>query len=154
MPYIGEIVRNQMYEQYGEDAYNNGYQVRTTIDSHLQTLAEDTLRSSLHRFDERRQFRPIRERVDLAQYATETDWDKQLALFGKLGYTEPALILTLKNGAAGGLSRLREADESERGFSELGASLAGSAPAEERGGQWQGVGAGRCRFACAMRALA
>ena len=100
MPYIGEIVRNQMYEQYGEDAYNNGYQVRTTIDSHLQTLAEDTLRSSLHRFDERRQFRPIRERVDLAQYATEADWDKQLALFGKLGYTEPALILTLKNGAA------------------------------------------------------
>ena len=100
MPYIGEIIRNQMYEQYGEDAYNNGYQVRTTIDSQLQALAEDTLRSSQHRFDERRQFRPIRERIDLAQYATEADWDKQLAQFGKLGYTEPALILTLKNGAA------------------------------------------------------
>ncbi|MDD1650038.1 MAG: PBP1A family penicillin-binding protein [Methylococcaceae bacterium] len=100
LPYIAEIIRNQMYEQYGENAYNNGYQVRTTIDSSLQTLAEDTLRSSLHHFDEKRRFRPIREHVDLEKYTSEADWDRQLTGFGKLGYTVPALILTLKGGAA------------------------------------------------------
>lgn len=100
LPYIAEIIRNQMYEQYGEEAYNNGYQVRTTIDSSLQTLAEDTLRSSLHHFDEKRRFRPITERVDMEKYPAEADWDRQLASFGKLGYTVPALILTLKGGAA------------------------------------------------------
>lgn len=100
LPYIAEIIRNQMYEQYGEDAYSNGYQVRTTIDSSLQTLAEDILRSSLHHFDEKRRFRPIRERIDMGKNPTEADWDRQLAGLGKLGYTAPALILTLKGGAA------------------------------------------------------
>mgnify|MGYP006280247787 CR=1 FL=1 len=99
-PYVAEIVRNQMYEQYGEFAYEDGYQVRTTIDSRLQLLAEEALRTSQHQFDERRRFRAIKEHVDLSQYNTEADWDKQLARFGKIGLTEPALILTLKNGAA------------------------------------------------------
>ena len=100
LPYIAEIVRNQMYDQYGENAYDDGYQVKTTIDPKLQLLAEDTLRSSQHRFDERRYFRPIKEHVDLEKYKTEAEWDAQLEKFGKLGYTIPALILTLKNGAA------------------------------------------------------
>lgn len=100
LPYIAEIIRNQMYEQYGEEAYNNGYQVRTTIDSKLQLLAQDTLRSSLHRFDERRRFRPITEHIDLETHTTEADWDQQLAKLGQLGYTMPGLILTLKNGGA------------------------------------------------------
>lgn len=100
LPYIAEIIRNQMYDQYGEDAYNNGYQVRTTIDAKLQWLAEDTLRSSLHHFDERRRFRAITEHISLEKYTTEEEWDKQLARSGILGYTEPGLILSLKNGAA------------------------------------------------------
>lgn len=100
LPYIAEIIRNQMYEQYGEDAYNDGYQVKTTIDPKLQLLAEDTLRSSLHHFDERRNFRPIKEHIDLEKYTTEAEWDTQLNRLGKLGYTVPALILTLKSGSA------------------------------------------------------
>ncbi len=100
LPYIAEIVRNQMYEQYGENAYDDGYQVRTTIDARLQALAEDTLRASQHHFDERRRFRPIQEHIDLEHHTSEADWDRELARFGRLGYTEPALILTLKNGAA------------------------------------------------------
>lgn len=100
LPYVAEIVRNQMYDQYGEEAYNNGYQVRTTIDSKLQLLAEDTLRTSLHDFDERRRFRAIRERVDLKTFKTAKAWDQQLANFGKIGLTEPGLILALKNGSA------------------------------------------------------
>lgn len=100
LPYISEIIRNQMYDQYGEEAYNNGYQVRTTIDSKLQTLAEDTLRSSLHHFDERRRFRPITENIDLEKYTTEAEWDKELKKRRQLGFTVPGLILALEKGGA------------------------------------------------------
>lgn len=100
LPYVAEIIRNEMYQQYGEDAYNNGYRVYSTIDSQLQVLAEQTLRDSLHHFDEERRFRGIRERVDLRKFPAAPDWDRQLANFGKIGYTEPGMILSFKNGAA------------------------------------------------------
>jgi penicillin-binding protein 1A len=100
LPYIAEIVRTQMFEQFGEEAYNNGFKVKTTIDSKLQLLAEDTLRKSLHQFDERRRFHAIREHATLKNGATQADWDKALAPFPKLGLTVPALITGLKNGSA------------------------------------------------------
>lgn len=100
LPYVAEIIRNEMYQQYGEAAYNNGYRVYTTLDSHLQTLAEQTLRDSLHHFDEERRFRGIRERIDLQKFPSTTDWDRQLASLGKIGLTEPGLILSFKNGTA------------------------------------------------------
>ena len=98
LPYIAEIIRNQMFEQYGENAYSLGYKVTTTIDSKLQLLAEDVLRVSLHQFDERHAFRGIFERIDLSKYPTETEWKKQLLSLGKIGETEPALVTTLKSG--------------------------------------------------------
>ena len=100
LPYIAEIVRNQMFEQYGESAYNNGYKVTTTVDSNLQGVAEEILRQSLHQFDERHPFRGIFERIDLKKYTTETEWKKQLSLLGRMGETEPALVLSMKSGEA------------------------------------------------------
>lgn len=100
LPYIAEIVRNQMFEQYGEEAYSSGYQVKTTIDSRLQLLAEKTLRSNLHHFDEKRRFHAIKEHIDLKKYVDEAAWDRQLAVPGKLGDTIPALITSLKGSSA------------------------------------------------------
>ena len=100
LPYIAEIVRTQMFEQFGEEAYNNGFKVKTTIDSKLQLLAEETLRKSLHQFDEHRRFHTIREHATLKPGATQADWDKALEPFPKLGLTIPALITGLKSGSA------------------------------------------------------
>jgi penicillin-binding protein 1A len=100
LPYIAEIVRNQMFEQFGEEAYNNGFKVKTTVDSKLQLLAEDTLRKSLHQFDERRRFRPIREHAELPKNATIADLDKALLAFPRLGLTQPALVTQIRGGGA------------------------------------------------------
>lgn len=100
LPYISEIVRNEMYEQYGEEAYNNGYQVFTTIDSKLQKAADDALRLSTHEFDEKRRFRGIREHARVEANASNAVLDKQLAAFPAFGLTQPALILSLKGGGA------------------------------------------------------
>lgn len=100
LPYIAEIVRNQMFEQFGDEAYNNGFRVKTTVDSNLQLLAEDTLRKSLHQFDEHRRFHAIKEHAEIPKNAQPADLDRALAPFPKLGLTRPALITSLKGGSA------------------------------------------------------
>ena len=56
-PYIGETVRMQMLETYGEDAYKKGYRVYTTVNSDLQQQAQRALRTGLHAYDRRHGYR-------------------------------------------------------------------------------------------------
>ncbi|MEQ8954990.1 MAG: transglycosylase domain-containing protein, partial [Gammaproteobacteria bacterium] len=41
--YVAEMVRQQLYEQYGEDAYTQGFEVITSIDGNKQLLANKAL---------------------------------------------------------------------------------------------------------------
>ncbi|MBK8817205.1 MAG: penicillin-binding protein 1A [Methylococcaceae bacterium] len=56
-PFVAEMVRQEMYDKYGEEAYTLGLKVYTTIDPILQKTAEQALRDSLHIYDERHGFR-------------------------------------------------------------------------------------------------
>lgn len=56
-PYIAEMVRQYLYDKYGEKAYRMGLKVTTTIDSKLQEAANNALRQALHIYDERHGFR-------------------------------------------------------------------------------------------------
>ncbi|WAK04133.1 penicillin-binding protein 1A [Methylobacter sp. YRD-M1] len=52
-PYLAEMVRQKLFDKYGEEAYTSGFKVYTTIDSSLQTTADQALRNTLHAYDER-----------------------------------------------------------------------------------------------------
>ncbi len=56
-PYMAEMVRQHLYEQYGEEIYGTGYKVYTTLDSDLQTASDHALRKGLVRYDRRHGFR-------------------------------------------------------------------------------------------------
>ncbi len=56
-PYVAEMVRAQLAEQYGEELYSAGYQVITTIDSRLQHTADWSLRATLLEYDRRHGWR-------------------------------------------------------------------------------------------------
>lgn len=56
-PFVAEMVRRKIVEQYGEDAYNSGMVVYTTITRPLQTAANRALRKTLHHYDERHGYR-------------------------------------------------------------------------------------------------
>lgn len=51
--YIAEMVRQIMYDHYGETVYTKGYRVYTTINSKHQKWAFDALRNGLMNFDHR-----------------------------------------------------------------------------------------------------
>lgn len=57
-PFVAEMVRQEMVDKYGEEAYTLGLKVYTTIDPVLQKAAEQALRDALHIYDERHGFRP------------------------------------------------------------------------------------------------
>lgn len=53
-PYIAEMVRQELYAEYGEAAYTQGFEVVTTLDSKLQRLASSALVDGLEDYYDRR----------------------------------------------------------------------------------------------------
>ncbi len=57
MPYVSEMVRSAMVEEFGPDVLNSGYRVYTTISSDHQQMAVDALRKGLEAYDRRHGWR-------------------------------------------------------------------------------------------------
>ena len=56
-PYVAEMARLEMLERFGTAAYIDGYHVYTSVDSRLQTLANQSLRAGLMTYDQRHGYR-------------------------------------------------------------------------------------------------
>jgi penicillin-binding protein 1A len=70
-PYVGEMVRQALYEKFGDRIYSGGYQVVTTVDSRLQRAADVALRSAVIEYDRRHGWRGVAGHVDLAKQGDE-----------------------------------------------------------------------------------
>ena len=56
-PYVGEMVRAELVEHFGEQAIDSGYKVYTTIDSNRQRYAEEAVQEGLEAYDRRHGWR-------------------------------------------------------------------------------------------------
>jgi len=91
-PYLAEMVRRQAIERLGSRALTDGYVVHTTLDSHLQALANDSLHTKLEEYDHRHGYRGPEAHVDLAPQASSTDFDRALADYHALSGLTPGLV--------------------------------------------------------------
>jgi len=91
-PYLAEMVRQKIYEDYGEQAYTSGLKVYTTINEALQTAANDALNSALHAYDERHGYRQSHH-SSAAKYIDFSD-------IPVIGDTLPGYVLSLNNNEA------------------------------------------------------
>jgi len=80
-PYIAEMVRSEMVDRFGQEAYTQGYSVYTTIDTRLQRFANDALRRSVTDYEYRHGYRGPESTIKL---------DK--ALIAALPKIEPPLL--------------------------------------------------------------
>ena len=62
-PYVAEMIRTQLYEKYGEAIYNEGINVYTTIDSHLQDAANRALKKGIFEYAQRHGYNGSEEEV-------------------------------------------------------------------------------------------
>lgn len=63
-PYVGEMVRSQLLQEYGEDIYTLGLSVYTTIQDKNQIAANAAIRKSILEYDERHGYRGVELKAD------------------------------------------------------------------------------------------
>lgn len=56
-PYVAEMIRESLYNNFGSDAYTKGYEVYTTIDGELQKTANQVIEQHLSQYDKRHGYR-------------------------------------------------------------------------------------------------
>ena len=90
-PYIAEMVRQEMVDQYGDDAFTLGLKVYTTINSTLQATASKAVRSALYAFDQRHGYRS-------ALHLNQSQF--QETAFTTIADTQSAQVIAIKDNVA------------------------------------------------------
>lgn len=67
-PYLSEMVRQEMFNRYGENAYIDGYSVYTTIKSSLQKSATNSLKNGIENYDKRHGYRRPTVKMDIGEF--------------------------------------------------------------------------------------
>lgn len=100
--YVAEMVRQHMYEKYGEEAYTQGYRVYTTVNSTDQAVATKALRQALLQFDRGTRYRGAEGFIDVEQMVADSR-DEQIEQHLSTLYTVdgmiPAVVTNLPKGA-------------------------------------------------------
>ena len=78
-PYVAEMVRKFLTEEYGEEAYSSGYKVYTTIRDKNQLAANHALRTALREYDDRHGYRGTEYEHELAEESGEEEWKQLLS---------------------------------------------------------------------------
>lgn len=99
-PYIAEMVRSEMLERYGEEAYGIGLKVTTTVDSRLQASANKALRDALLAYDRRHGYRGAEGHVELPAELTPEDAAGHLKSLPTVGPLIPALVISTEEQSA------------------------------------------------------
>ena len=92
-PYLGELVRADVVQRFGDDAYTAGYKVFTTIDTRLQTAANAALRDALLDYERRHGYRGPEARVRLTPQAGPTEWAAALTDRDPIGGLQVGLVV-------------------------------------------------------------
>ncbi|HVU81205.1 MAG TPA: penicillin-binding protein 1A [Rhodanobacteraceae bacterium] len=99
-PYLAEMVRQQAVQRLGNQALTDGYVIRTTIDGHLQALANHALRSRLEDYDHRHGYRGPEAHVALPAPATPAALEQALSNYNDVSGLWPAIVTAVDADAA------------------------------------------------------
>ena len=99
-PYVAEMIRQSLFDHYGKKAYTKGYKVYTTVQSNLQTTANNVVTDHLISFDRRHGYRgPIGHLATLTPSLltnpSRETIQKQLKPYPAFNHLEPALVLSV-----------------------------------------------------------
>ena len=75
-PHIAEMVRAELIDRMGEEAYWQGLNVYTTIESNKQIAAHESLRRGIKNYDQRHGFRGPIKRIDLDKLKSSISIDE------------------------------------------------------------------------------
>lgn len=92
-PYVAEMVRQTLYEQFGEETYSRGFEVVTSIDGDLQLTANRALVEGLEgNYDRRHGYRGPTANYPADPLDPFGNWLEQLAPIPTYGNQQPAIV--------------------------------------------------------------
>ncbi|MEC7875474.1 MAG: penicillin-binding protein 1A [Pseudomonadota bacterium] len=98
--YLAEMVRNDLTQRYGEDAYTNGLIVTTTIRDRNQKAANKALRDALLGYDKRHGYRGPEQFIDDIELKSEEDIINILKTFPVFSNLSPGLVKNVNEKSA------------------------------------------------------
>ncbi len=91
-PYVAEMVRESMVEEYGKEAYEKGLTVYTTVNSKLQVDANKALSDGLLAYDQRHGYRASTH--SLGEF-DQAKWQQELTKLTAISPMLPAAVLQI-----------------------------------------------------------
>lgn len=91
-PYLAEMIRQSMYEHFGQDAYTKGYKVYTTINGALQNHANQLVEEHLLAYDRRHGYRGPIARISQEDMAVPKNRHQLLTQYPTVNDLQPGVI--------------------------------------------------------------
>jgi len=92
-PHIGELVRQQLQEMYGDQIYMDGFKVYTTIDSVMQDAANKSVQKNLIAYDQRHGYRGPEGHLGVPNLQQMEEWEHKLSDIPISNGLEPAAVI-------------------------------------------------------------
>lgn len=99
-PYVAEMIRQSLYDNFGPDAYTKGYKVYTTVDSHLQNTANTVVANNLVAYDHRHGYRGPVAKISAEESQLISSRTKALAAYPSMNGLIPAVVTEVKEKEA------------------------------------------------------
>ncbi|WP_058535714.1 penicillin-binding protein 1A [Legionella saoudiensis] len=99
-PYVGEMIRQSLVDNFGPDAYTKGYKVYTTIDGNLQNTANQVVEKNLIAYDHRHGYRGPIATIGEQDSKSLRAIQKNLEKYPALNHLVPAVVTEVHDRAA------------------------------------------------------
>lgn len=99
-PYVAEMIRQSLYDNFGPEAYTKGYKVYTTIDGKLQNTANEVVEKNLIAYDHRHGYRGPIANIGEKDSQSPKIRQKYLRQYPELNSLIPAVVTEVKEKEA------------------------------------------------------
>ncbi|HAZ7573921.1 penicillin-binding protein 1A [Legionella sp. PATHC032] len=99
-PYVAEMIRQSLYDNFGPDAYTKGYKVYTTIDGKLQNTANEVVEKNLVAYDHRHGYRGPIANIGEKDSQSPQIRQKYLRQYPELNSLIPAVVTEVREKEA------------------------------------------------------
>lgn len=104
-PYVAEMIRQTLFDHFGQEAYTKGYKVYTTIDSTLQKTANQVVEKHLLSYDRRHGYRGPIAHVDKVDVKSPAALRRALQKYPSFNDIEPAIVVAVHPRSATAVNR-------------------------------------------------
>lgn len=99
-PYVAEMIRTQLIKEYGEEVYDIGLNVFTTIKTKHQQAANKSLQSALLDYDERHGYRGALKHVEIDETSNQEIFEQALTAYNTIGPLTPGIVSAVNPNTA------------------------------------------------------